>query len=175
MTFFGSLNFYLVLGVILVPHIVMGILEKRQKFVVLITSIIMISLVFKNHRAEYLSLILYLIYEFIIVLGFFKIKQRQNITPNFYKVTLFLSMLPVIVVKLPFSVPYLSYFGFLGISYITFRTIQVIIEIYDGIIKEMNVVDLLVFWIFFPSLSSGPIDRSRRFSNDINRAFQQDI
>lgn len=58
-------------------------------------------------------------------------------------------------------------YGFLGISYITFKIIQIIIEINDGFIDNVFLNDYLSFMIFFPTLSSGPIDRSRRFLNDL--------
>ena len=56
--------------------------------------------------------------------------------------------------------------GFLGISYICFRSVQVIIEIHDGMITDISAFSYLSFLLFFPSLSSGPIDRSRRFNQD---------
>ncbi|MEG2145806.1 MAG: D-alanyl-lipoteichoic acid biosynthesis protein DltB, partial [Lachnospiraceae bacterium] len=45
-------------------------------------------------------------------------------------------------------------------------SIQMIIEIYDGIILNIPLMEWLGFFLFFPSLSSGPIDRSRRFHED---------
>lgn len=51
--------------------------------------------------------------------------------------------------------------GFLGISYITFKAIQVIIEIRDDLIEDMNFTDYLYFLVFFTPFTSGPIDRSR--------------
>ena len=49
----------------------------------------------------------------------------------------------------------------------TFKLVQIIIEMYDGLIeKPMSVLDYTHFLLFFPALSSGPIDRSRRFMDD---------
>ncbi len=42
-----------------------------------------------------------------------------------------------------------------------------VIEIYDGLILEVNVLEFSYFLLFFPTISSGPIDRSRRFMDDI--------
>ena len=56
---------------------------------------------------------------------------------------------------------------FIGISYMTFKSAQMIIEIYDGIITEVNALNFLYFMLFFPALLSGPIDRSRRFEEDL--------
>ena len=64
-------------------------------------------------------------------------------------------------------------FQILGISYVTFRTAQIIIEIFDGVINEINFLEFTGFLIFFPSISSGPIDRSRRFSEDWNKVYKR--
>ncbi|MDR0513811.1 MAG: D-alanyl-lipoteichoic acid biosynthesis protein DltB [Coriobacteriaceae bacterium] len=66
-----------------------------------------------------------------------------------------------------------SLLGFLGISYITFKTVQVAIEIHDGLIKELGIVDYLAFLVFFPPFTAGPIMRSRDFMHDIRTVPQQ--
>ena len=63
--------------------------------------------------------------------------------------------------------------GFTGISYLNFRTIQMVIEIYDGAIKEVKISKMLYFMLFFPTLSSGPIDRSRRFEQDLEKQISR--
>ena len=62
-----------------------------------------------------------------------------------------------------------SVLGFLGISYVTFRIVGTIIEIRDGLIKEVNLGDFISFVLFFPTLASGPIDRYRRFLADLRK------
>ena len=57
--------------------------------------------------------------------------------------------------------------GFLGISYITFKAVQVVLEIHDGLIKELSPLDYLYLLVFFPSFTSGPILRSRPFVDDV--------
>ena len=54
----------------------------------------------------------------------------------------------------------------------SFKTIQIMLEISDGLIKEkISVKDYLQFLLFFPTVSSGPIDRSRRFLKEINEVL----
>jgi len=60
-------------------------------------------------------------------------------------------------------------FGFLGISYVTFRSLDVIFGIRDRLIVSLPADQFLAFLFFFPTISSGPIDRYRRFSQDWNR------
>ena len=59
--------------------------------------------------------------------------------------------------------------GFLGISYVTFRSLDVIFGIRDRLIVSLPADQFLAFLFFFPAISSGPIDRYRRFSHDWNR------
>ena len=44
--------------------------------------------------------------------------------------------------------------------------VQLIMEIRDGSIKEIKVGKLIQFISFFPTVSSGPIDRYKRFVKD---------
>jgi membrane protein involved in D-alanine export len=57
--------------------------------------------------------------------------------------------------------------GFLGISYMTFRVLDVVIGVQDGVIRELGSADLLAYLLFFPTVSAGPIDRFRRFVGDL--------
>ena len=57
----------------------------------------------------------------------------------------------------------------------TFKVLQIIFETYDGIIKEpIGLIDYLQFLLFFPTISSGPIDRSRRFVEDIHQTIPRE-
>ena len=55
---------------------------------------------------------------------------------------------------------------FIGLSYATLRAIDVLIEIHDGLIKVLPPGEYWAFLVFFPTISSGPIDRYRRFHLD---------
>ena len=74
-----------------------------------------------------------------------------------------LSVLPLAATKLfPVLWPG-TQFGFLGISYVTFRALDVVFCLRDKVISVLGPLDLLMFLFFFPTISSGPIDRYRRF------------
>ena len=55
---------------------------------------------------------------------------------------------------------------FVGLSYATLKAVDVLIGIHDGLIKELAFGKYLAFLAFFPTISSGPIDRYRRFCGD---------
>jgi membrane protein involved in D-alanine export len=59
-----------------------------------------------------------------------------------------------------------SQFGFLGISYITFRALDMVFCLRDKVIAVPGTIDLFTFLFFFPTISSGPIDRYRRFAGE---------
>jgi len=59
--------------------------------------------------------------------------------------------------------------GFLGISYLTFRSADVIISVQDGLISTLPAAQYLAYLLFFPTISSGPVDRYRRFASDWHR------
>jgi membrane protein involved in D-alanine export len=73
-----------------------------------------------------------------------------------------------------------SQLGFLGMSYVTFRSLDVIFGIRDRLIVSLPANQFLAYLFFFPAISSGPIDRYRRFSHDWTRPhsrqeFWQDL
>jgi membrane protein involved in D-alanine export len=80
-----------------------------------------------------------------------------------------LSLAPLILAKAAPLVAPGSAIGFLGISYVTFRALDVIFNVQDGVVNEVPTGTLLAFLLFFPTISSGPIDRYRRFASDWKR------
>ena len=59
--------------------------------------------------------------------------------------------------------------GFMGLSYVTFRSLDVLLGIHDGLIPAVRLPQYLTYVFFFPTISSGPIDRWRRFQADLGR------
>ena len=76
------------------------------------------------------------------------------------------SLLPLAAAKLAPAVSPGGQFGFLGLSYVTFRALDVVFCLRDKVIPEPGPLDLFAFLFFFPTISAGPIDRYRRFSSD---------
>ncbi len=79
------------------------------------------------------------------------------------------SLLPLAAAKLVPLVSPRSQFGFLGISYVTFRALDVVFCLRDKVIAAPGTLDFLMFLFFFPTISAGPIDRYRRFITDWKR------
>ena len=90
---------------------------------------------------------------------------RWKSNRTFY-IAMALTLLPLGTSKLMPFVSHESAFGFLGISYVTFRALDVVFSIRDGVVKSLAPGQLFAFLFFFPTVSSGPIDRYRRFGQD---------
>lgn len=56
----------------------------------------------------------------------------------------------------------------LGISFVTFEAISYIVDIYKGVASPGSILDVLIFFAFFPKLISGPIILWRDFQVQLN-------
>ncbi|AWZ47756.1 D-alanyl-lipoteichoic acid biosynthesis protein DltB [Clostridiaceae bacterium 14S0207] len=171
LTPYGNLFFFYIMVLGLIPAIILGIYEKRIKYYGTFLSATMLILFIGNNKKGIVCFGLFYI-EQVILMKLYLYIARKNTSIWIMRIMVLLSILPLILVKFNrFITP--KTLGFIGISYITFRTVQILIEIHDGLIKEMNLLEYTYFLIFFPSISSGPIDRSRDFQNNINKKISR--
>ena len=162
MHYFEGLSFFMTLGFILIIAFIMNVFQKSTYYLSLVFSTLMVYFVFAENPMHLGSIIGYVLVGYILMHLSVKFKEHKKTMI----LMIFLAGLPLVLVKV-LAVFKISGLGFLGISYMTFKLIQIIIEIYDGLIeKPMGPLDYVHFLLFFPALSSGPIDRSRRFIED---------
>ncbi|RDU22268.1 D-alanyl-lipoteichoic acid biosynthesis protein DltB [Anaerosacchariphilus polymeriproducens] len=173
MNFFEGYAFFLVLIVLLIPAIIMGYFEKSLKLYSFGISIVFVIIIFSKNWIQLLYLILYFILQLSIAAGYLYLRKKYGRNQKLYHIFLILTILPLVLCKLE-TLIHINIFGFVGISYLTFKNVQIIIEIYDGVIKELAVFEYASFILFFPTLSSGPIDRSRRFHDDWVRVCKRE-
>jgi alginate O-acetyltransferase complex protein AlgI len=57
--------------------------------------------------------------------------------------------------------------GWLGFSYVAFRILHTLRDRQTGLLPPLNLRDYLIYIIFFPAYTSGPIDRAERFAADM--------
>ncbi|EPY2286882.1 D-alanyl-lipoteichoic acid biosynthesis protein DltB [Clostridium sporogenes] len=158
--------------ILLVPAIILGIKEKSIKIYGMIVNVIFILLIFGNSFKQAIALSIFFIGELILVKLYSYIIKRFKQRWVLWIMIIF-SLLPLIIVKWGYLLIN-RHIGLLGVSYLTFKVIQMLIEIYDGLIKEVDLLEFTYFILFFPSISSGPIDRSRRFSKDVNKVYTKE-
>ena len=170
MHYFEGLSFFMTLGFILIIAFIMNVFKKSTYYLSLVFSTLMVYFVFAENPMHLGSIIGYVLAGYILMHLSVKFKEHKKTMI----LMIFLAGLPLVLVKV-LAVFKISGLGFLGISYMTFKLIQIIIEIYDGLIeKPMGPLDYVHFLLFFPALSSGPIDRSRRFLEDWKKQRTKD-
>jgi membrane protein involved in D-alanine export len=161
---FGDFTFFIPLLILAIPAIILGLTGRTSRQYNLIASLLMVYSIITSFRwSSFANLLYFFIIQWITIKGYSYLRRYKNSTLS-YIVALLFSLLPLILAKRLF--PSIHYIGFLGISYLTFRCIQMVIEIKDGLIEKIKLVDFTSFILFFPTLSSGPIDRYRRFIKD---------
>jgi membrane protein involved in D-alanine export len=166
---FGEFEYFGLLAYILLPLGVLGLMEVSNRFWTLAAMAFLLLLQSSGTvpiRPDFLVREIYIIlaytfFQSILAWSFLRIKNRF-----WFYASVTLCLLPLVASKvLPSLAPHTA-FGFLGISYITFRSLDVLFSIQDGVIKTLAPVPYAAFLLFVPALSSGPIDRYRRFLKD---------
>ena len=168
MSLFEDFNFFVWVAVFSVPAIILGIKEKSIRYYGFVVTLFFIWMAMKSNPITIGYLGGYCVLQLILVKLFAKITQRSGRKKLVYWTFILLSLSPLIIYKISALFEY-SLLGFIGISYMTFKSVQVIIEIYDGLIQKTNSFEFINFLLFFPCFLSGPIDRSRRFSEDFSK------
>ena len=165
MNYFEGNEFFLLLFVVLLIGFVVNFFEKRKNYYILALSLLFAGAIYGKSRAMMVYLLAFVVYQYFLVF------LAQRIEAKRLKPLVFLSILPLVINKV-FALTSLHLLAFIGISYMSFKTIQIMLEISDGLIKEkISVKDYLQFLLFFPTVSAGPIDRSRRFLKEINEVM----
>ena len=166
---FSSLQFYYFFA----ASVIVALLAKwlfsskiKYKYIVLLINALYLILFFPKP----LQLLL------LILFSYFSIRILAKKGANYLTAVLVLSF-PLIMMKLigihtfgKANEKLANIFQIVGISYITFRSIQVFIDEVSTS-KKLNFLDFFNFTIFIPSLLIGPIDRFKRFSNDVDAGY----
>ena len=165
MNYFEGNEFFLLLFVVLLIGFVLNYFGKRKDYYILSLSILFAGAIYGKSKSMVVYLLAFIIYQYVLVF----IAQRMD--SKRLKPLVMLSILPLVVNKV-FAITQLHLLAFIGISYMSFKTIQIMLEISDGLIKEkISAKDYLQFLLFFPTVSAGPIDRSRRFLKEMNEVM----
>ena len=198
MTFYSDPAFFIFAAIFAIPAIICGLLGRSLKAYGLIVSVVFLILLFGGDVRGALALVGFLALATALTLWVQRLfgarpsprrrttdeasavgeanaasatgDQRSAPHPHavaWYRVALALIIVPLAAAKVA-EVFDSNLLGFIGMSYITFKAIQVLIEVRDGLIKDMRIVDYWYFLLFFPVFTSGPITRSRDFIAQAN-------
>ncbi len=167
MGFFADPAFFCLLVPITGIAVVLGALEKPLARYGCAASVVMLLLLFSRSLDALAFFAGYLAYSLVLarwVAWLFGREHPRRVA--LYRLALALQIAPLFVYKVGVLVNP-DFLGFIGISYITFKTVQVLIETRDGLIKDLGAFEYFYFLVFFPTFTSGPILRSRAFVKDV--------
>ncbi|EEK74221.1 D-alanyl-lipoteichoic acid biosynthesis protein DltB [Bacillus mycoides] len=133
-----------------------------------VLTLVMLVIIFSDKPKQAIMLAAFIIWQYALIKGYLILRKQNNSTFTFC-IAVILSILPLILAKIAPFVPELHFIVFAGMSYVTFRAVQMVFEVRDNLIKELSFFNFWEFVLFFPAISSGPIDRYRRFQKDIQK------
>lgn len=168
MTAYGSFYFFAIVGILLIPTIIAGLKGKILRKYNAVLTLVMIAIIFSDKPKQAIMLAVFIIWQYALIKGYLILRKQNNSTFMFC-IAVILSILPLILAKVAPFVPELHFIVFAGMSYVTFRAVQMVFEVRDNLIKELSFFNFWEFVLFFPAISSGPIDRYRRFQKDIQK------
>ncbi len=163
-TYFGLLLLYAA-----IPAIVLGYFGLANKRLALAVTLLFLWLQYKDYLfvrpavpvREIWIVCGYAAYQWALASTFLRFRTKPIFIP-----VLILAILPLAVAKYLPDISPASKLGFAGISYVSFRALDVIFSIRDKVVTALPPVTYFAFLFFVPAVSSGPIDRFRRFSQD---------
>jgi membrane protein involved in D-alanine export len=160
---FANIDFYLLFALLVaLLYGLKGVLNGR---VPLVSVIVGISLFYAvAYFPKPWQLVLFTVYQCLFTwLLLFRWTKLHKLLGSL------LLALPMVLVKLDWNVDVI---GFAGISYITFRCLQVYLD--GELLRErFRFVDFIAFLLFTPSLLVGPIDRYERFKSDLDQGWSR--
>jgi len=156
---FTGINFF-ILTFIFVSfiHLFKNILSKFIAFDMLIflsTVIYMVVCIPASYK-----ILIFLIYVYSVYLLFIKIKYQKLVLP------MIVIALPMILNKIDIN----PLFKLIGISYITFRTIQAMVDSQNY--GKLTFIQFTSFLLLPTTILAGPIDRSYRFQEDLKNGYE---
>ncbi|MES5867666.1 D-alanyl-lipoteichoic acid biosynthesis protein DltB [Bacillus cereus group sp. RP32] len=168
MTAYGSFYFFAIVGILLIPTIIAGLKGKMLRKYNAVLTLVMLVIIFSDKPKQAIMLAAFIIWQYALIKGYLILRKQNNSTFMFC-IAVILSILPLVLAKIAPFVPELKFVVFLGMSYVTFRAVQMVFEVRDNLIKELSFFNFWEFVLFFPAISTGPIDRYRRFQKDIQK------
>ena len=171
MGFYTSASFFIALAIVAVPAVALGASGRRIKLWGMVASVAMLAFLFADSRRALVAFLLFVALATASAYATLSSWKSGRRSMAVYRISLAATLVPLVVYKVSAAVDAPGFLGFIGISYLTFRAVQVVVEIRDGLIEDLPLADYLYFLTFFATITSGPIDRSRRCLEDANTAL----
>jgi membrane protein involved in D-alanine export len=168
---YSDFTYFVLLLYVAVPTVILGLFGRAGwRWTLMVTAIMLVLqyhdlLHLRKHFlvSEIWLVLAFALWQWLTVRGFSAAGARPG---WLFYCTIGLSLLPLALTKVIPLVSPKTQFGFLGISYVTFRALDIVFCLRDGVIARPGAIDLFMFMFFFATISAGPIDRYRRFAPD---------
>jgi len=170
---------FLYFGVVLcviVPAVVLRLTTRRIRWAVLLSTAVMLAAHAPSDsvpgvRRAAISILVVIGYASIQWLVAAGLLWTMRVAAARVRLALYLAVaagvLPLVIVRLRPDLD--RAVALLGLSYVTFRSLDVVFAIRDGLVDRVPLDEFLAFLLVFPTISAGPIDRFRRFGEDWQR------
>jgi membrane protein involved in D-alanine export len=177
---FVSFLYFGLVAYVVVPALIARAANVKARYIILPTTLIMVvvqyglgpSALALTPWRDIGKILGFTAGEFVVAAAFLRARSSGHRRYAFYA-AVGLALAPLAAVKFLPPAP-ASIVAFLGISYLTFRALDVIFVIQDGLVKDLPVGEYVAYLLFFPAISAGPIDRYRRFRADYRRERSRD-
>lgn len=172
---YGDPQYFIYIILAVLPIFVGLFFKKRFPiYEALVSFAFIIFMLIGPKLTQIYALLFYVLWQ-ILWVWTYKIYRKTGDSKWIFYLHIALSILPLFFVKVtPAIYGHQSLLGFLGISYLTFRSVGMMIELRDGVLKDFNLWEFLRFMLFMPTFSSGPIDRFKRFNQDYENIPERD-
>ena len=158
---FSGLKFFLLFfSYILFLHIFKKFLASIISYNYLLFISLVLYIILFMPKTFQDAILYFLLYIYLAYWVFTSINYKYIIIP------MLTVALPMILYKLDIGPLY----KVIGISYVTFRVIQAIMDSKN--FGKLNFFDFTTFVLFPPTLLAGPIDRSYRFKDDLDNGYK---
>ncbi|MDB4892492.1 MAG: D-alanyl-lipoteichoic acid biosynthesis protein DltB, partial [Gemmatimonadetes bacterium] len=169
--FYFGLLFYIAVGVV-----VASLLGVRTRRIIFTTTVLMLVVQYglTDHGIAPAPLrtigrvLGFAAMQWLVAALFLRLRTVR-VSRTAFNLAMTLALLPLLLEKFA-SDGAARLVAFVGISYTTFRALDVVICIQDGLIKKLPPAEYFSYLVFFPSISAGPIDRYRRFRGEYEQA-----
>jgi membrane protein involved in D-alanine export len=177
MTPYASFLYFGLTLFFVIPFVIAGLAKPKNspRFWIVLSTIFMLIFHYWAEREDIFGISVRAIWivlgfglvQWVIAFLYLKAQTKHAKTWTFIG-SIILSIAPLAYCKISgtFNTQPANLVGFVGISYVTFRSLDVIIGIRDRLITSLPTLRYFAFLLFFPTISSGPIDRYRSFSKD---------
>ena len=178
---YTDLPYFLVILAVALPALLLGAAGRSRSGWLLAAAALMAvvhhgprSVPLAGHGVSELALVLsYGVFQLALAFGFARFRARRR-SPRVFALAVAASLAPLFAVKLGSLLRPDSLVGFIGISYVTFRAVDALIHVHDGLTPALRPAAYLAYLFFPATVSSGPIDRYRRFVADFETTPSRD-